>query len=769
MGGYNMKKIVCFLICMLLLVTLNIPVSGLILVTNNSASSPNDSILVTLTTKNYNINTLDSGVSEIYMKDFGCMVTPGKPMLPTKTFYVGLPPGGEVVSIDLIEKDVTEIRGRYRIQDALPISNSENIITTNYENKKEDAMVESYPAHTYEYLGMSHLRKYSMAMIRFNPFTYYPNIGKLNLFSTIKLRITYKISNDISEQLLADTVMDDIAKNTIVNYNDIAHLYNPSKPSPTRQTYEYVVITTSSLVTSLNGFLTWKTSIGLNMNIVTKSWIQTNYPASDIQQSIRNFLKANYAAWGTKYVLIVGSHASIPMRTCYPNKNMHVNDGIHDIPTDYYYADLTGNWDSDGDGFYGERGDDTVDFKPEVWVGRIPVDVGSSASSITLKTQTFESTSYSGWKKNAMLLGAVYTYANEDHQGNARWDGAEVMEQCRTNLLTSFSTTTMYEKQGLGPCSYACTYNLANGPIITQWGSSTGWGIVNWAAHGATTSASRKVWSSDDGDGVPENTWEITWPLMIQNTDASGFNNNKPPIVFAASCYVSHPETTNNVGTSLLINGASAFIGATRVSYGSMGWTKPSDGGHGTVCYDFTDRIVKCQECGRSLYSAKQYVLNNYPWKSWYDYANMYNFNLYGEPAMGMNLAPGKPTVPSGQTQGKPGTSYPYTTQAIDPTADKVEYGWDWDGDGSVDQWDDNNGNYYPSNVPISTQHAWSAQGTYNIKVKARDISGSEGVWSDPLTVTMPKNNPYSITHFFTRFFSNHPYLFSILLQFLGL
>jgi len=751
---------------MLLITTSIIPVAGIEIKNKDIKILSTDSIVVTLNAEEFIINYLDSGFSELHMIDFGYTLTPGEPMLPSKTFFVGIPPGSKVISVDLIRADYKEIPGSHHIPVALPIASSENV----YVNlkKTKDSLLESFPTSTFEYLGMSQMRKYYLAMIRFNPIIYYPSDGKLILYNSIKLRVNVQIIDNIPEHLLADTVMDDVAKNIIVNYHEIAHLYQPLIPSPTRQTYDYVVITTSSLVPSLSGFLTWKTSIGLNMNIVTKSWIQTNYPASDVQQSIRNFLVANYISWGTKYVLIVGSHSSIPMRTCYPDANMHVNDGIHDIPTDYYYADLTGNWDSDGDGFYGERGHDSVDFTPEVWVGRIPVDVGSTVSSITVKTQNFETTSYSGWKKNAMLLGAVYGYANEDHSGNPRWEGAEVMEQCKNNLLSGFSITTMYEKQGLGPCSYPCTYNLANGPIITQWSSTTGWGIVNWAAHGASTSASRKVWSSDDGDGVPE-SFEITWPLMIQNTDATGFNNNKPPIVFAASCDISHPETGNNIGASLLINGASAFVGATRVSWGSLGWTVPSHGGHGTVCYDFTDRIVnKGQDCGRALYGAKQFVFNTYPWKSWHDYANMYNFNLYGEPSMGMNLAPSKPIQPSGPTQGKPGVSYPYQTQAIDPTGDKLEYGWDWDGDGSIDQWDNNNGNYYPSNVPISTSHSWSSQGTYNIKVKARDIYGGESVWSDPLTVTMPKNKPINKPFFF-RILENYPRLFSLLKQVLEL
>ncbi len=431
------------------------------------------------------------------------------------------------------------------------------------------------------------------------------------------------------------------------------------------------------------------------------------------------------------------------MRTCYPDPTNHAPDGIHDIPTDYYYADLTGNWDYDGDGFYGERGQDTVDFTPEVIVGRIPTDGSSAVLSIANKIQQFEQTSYTGWKKNAMLLGAIYNYANEDNSGNPRLDGAEVMEQCKNNLLTGFSITTMYEKQGFGQCPYTCTYSLSNANIISQWGGSSGWGIVNWAAHGSPTSASRKVWNTDDGDNVPENNGEIIWPIMIQSSDNGALNNNKPPIVFAASCLVSHAESPGCLGMSLLISGASAFVGATRVSYASQIWTQPSHGGHGTICYDFTDRIAnKNEDCGHALYNAKRYVYNTYPWNAWYDNANMYNFNLYGDPAMGMNLAPGTPVQPAGQTVGIVGIPYPYSTCAIDQTGDKIQYGWDWNGDGVVDQWDNNNGNYYFSGQQASITHMFSTAGTYNVQVKAEDIYGKQSSFSQPLTVVITQNQP---------------------------
>jgi len=132
------------------------------------------------------------------------------------------------------------------------------------------------------------------------------------------------------------------------------------------------------------------------------------------------------------------------------------------------------------------------------------------------------------------------------------------------------------------------------------------------------------------------------------------------------------------------------------------------------------------------------------------------------------NNPPEKPSKPSGETQGQTGTSYPYSTNATDPDGDKLEYGWDWDGDDTVDEWDDNSSNYYPSGMPISTSHAWSADGTYNVKVKAKDIYGEESEWSDPLSVTMPKSKGvyFTLLDFLEQFFPRIYLLFSNLLQF---
>ena len=123
--------------------------------------------------------------------------------------------------------------------------------------------------------------------------------------------------------------------------------------------------------------------------------------------------------------------------------------------------------------------------------------------------------------------------------------------------------------------------------------------------------------------------------------------------------------------------------------------------------------------------------------------------------------APDKPVIPSGRLTGRAGNEYNYTTVAIDPDGDQVQYGWDWDGDLSVDEWT----LFYNSGDPVKTFHSWDKVGDYLIRVKAKDIHGTESVWSDPLSVTMPKSNV--LNPLFQYFLESHPCLFLILKQIL--
>jgi hypothetical protein len=104
----------------------------------------------------------------------------------------------------------------------------------------------------------------------------------------------------------------------------------------------------------------------------------------------------------------------------------------------------------------------------------------------------------------------------------------------------------------------------------------------------------------------------------------------------------------------------------------------------------------------------------------------------------GDNSPPNKPIL-SGETLGRVGQSYVYNAVTTDPDGDKVEYWFDWD-DGQTSGWL----GLYNSGDVCEKSHIWDVEGSYSLKVKARDIYGAESDWSDPLSVSMPKNKPFT-------------------------
>jgi len=109
------------------------------------------------------------------------------------------------------------------------------------------------------------------------------------------------------------------------------------------------------------------------------------------------------------------------------------------------------------------------------------------------------------------------------------------------------------------------------------------------------------------------------------------------------------------------------------------------------------------------------------------------------------NESPYTPTI-SGMEYGSKNYEYMYEAEAIDPNNDWVYYMWDWN-DGNVTDW---KGPYAPG-YKAYEYHSWSEDGTYIIKVKAKDINGQESSWGY-LNVVMPKEKINPI-NFFSKFF----------------
>jgi hypothetical protein len=139
----------------------------------------------------------------------------------------------------------------------------------------------------------------------------------------------------------------------------------------------YVIITTSGIKAEsgeLANFVAHKKSRGFNVKVITEKDFGGGV-GDTAADNIRHWLQKHYLKENIQYVLLVGDPR--PDTGEIPMKMIWTTPWCKDpIPSDYYYTDLTGDWDWNGDGRYGMWPDDFgtggVDQFYELLVGRIP-------------------------------------------------------------------------------------------------------------------------------------------------------------------------------------------------------------------------------------------------------------------------------------------------------------------------------------------------------------------------------------------------------------
>jgi hypothetical protein len=641
---------------------------------HTETSLEDDSIRVVLHAAPYSLTDGRDG-QKISMEGFDYLKEPGRPMLPEKEVLILLPPGARTSSLDVEEVESRPLPGRTVLAPTpplLPLSASYRSFdpakeaVAEWEKAYRAAYSDdrAYPEEVAHIVGSGTLRKYSYVRVSFRPFTYRASSGRLVHHDSARIRVSYELPAPSSararhtEGLLVDTVADERAAKLFVNYNDVKRLYERERREgvPRREAIEhhdYVIISTADNLDAItaSGFLAWKASLGFDVRIVlTTDRDISNQPGSDLAERIRNFLRAHYVAWGIEYILLVGSYEDVPMRLCYPDPTNHVHDpanpgvGPGSVPTDAYYADLSfsdaDSWDLDGDGFHGEYEEDSPDFLAEVNVGRIPTSVSVRITYTLDKLVRVEQDS-GAWKRNALHAGAILFYENEDFTGIPLRDGATVVNEIESHFMQAWTTSRYSEQSGLVPSSYpwpALTYEA----FVNDWSSGT-YGFVNWGGHGWPDRVSRTIWSWDDGDGVPETDGSDGFYSVEFIADQITLQDDYPSIVCAVSCNVGYPEPNGygNLGINLLTDprmGAAAGVMSSS-RYAAVTWDWPEyPGGAESLCYEFNRYLIAGpsgpRKLGAAVYEAKFFSHVNYAWEHNYEYRNLYNYNLYGDPSM---------------------------------------------------------------------------------------------------------------------------------------
>jgi hypothetical protein len=226
-----------------------------------------------------------------------------------------------------------------------------------------------------------------------------------------------------------------------------------------------------------------------------------------------------------------------------------------------------------------------------------------------------------------------------------------------------------------------------------------------WGAFIGETSESDKNFDEDWGDGALVYGWK----------DWVGFRSSRK-IWFDADTYLFTVGSDDGVRLWVDLDGDGTFESGELVidSWYDRGYTVDS------VPMTFGssgDRKVRLD-----------YYEKNYPARVSFNYQK--------------GRGPNAPSAPIGPSGGAVGEDYLYSTYAQDPDGDQVRYGWDWDGNGSVDEWS----SFSQSGWLDSRWHSWSSSGTYSVRVKAEDSHGNTSNWSEPLEVTIEFGHLLSIT-----------------------
>ncbi|MCK4420955.1 hypothetical protein KAW48_04075, partial [candidate division WOR-3 bacterium] len=311
----------------------------------------------------------------VSIKGISFMNEVGKPMLPVKYLNLIIHQGTRAHSVDLKIHSSYEIPGDYNIHPAQPyirIGEDSTFIPPDLSIYNSNS---SYPYKKVKILRTGNFAGNSIATIAFYPLQYRPASGELTFYTDVTITLDVRPSGSTESRPIQRTpnsyrIYKNMLYSIVDNEWDIPGYC--WKPSIVENTYTadskqiipsspYIIITADSLEDAFSPFAEWLTRKGIEAHTISVSEILAAYPGGDPVSgivddagSIRAFLKDGYEGGLLQWALLGGDEDIVPVRYGY-NKicdNWPSFDFL--IPTDLYYADIHGNWNSDMDTLFGE-------------------------------------------------------------------------------------------------------------------------------------------------------------------------------------------------------------------------------------------------------------------------------------------------------------------------------------------------------------------------------------------------------------------------------
>jgi hypothetical protein len=403
---------------------------------------------------------------------------------------------------------------------------------------------------------------------------------------------------------------------------------------------KFLIVASQDIIDSgaLDEFVNYKARIGFTVEVISVEEIDTTFAGANRLEKIRSLEMDRFNTQGGEfhqYLMLVGDRSVIPFAQFtlwfngYETGESTVVDldacdaeipaGINFELSDWYYADLVSNFDSNGNGCLldGVRNDadgivEAPGYTPDVWpnfqatvaVGRIPFNTENAVRSALRNIMRFEQQS-EAFKRQTLFAASHYwlkgrywhlvgdlavtspcpvpkgmSIANNSKTcAKNTEDAAIYVENMRALYLDakSYYPTVFYESvKAPGSSPVQSPLPLTGQNVLDALGSNY-YGIVNLWGHGGTGGVYRTQYTDINGNGLVDsptepiggiNYDEIAGGTILDNAGLASLDPDKSrgSIYIAAACSTGYP-LVNSFGATVVEQGHGVgWVGALNVT-----------------------------------------------------------------------------------------------------------------------------------------------------------------------------------------------------------
>ncbi len=541
---------------------------------------------------------------------------PGEPELPWIGVKLLLPLNHEASEI-LVHRSnpvsITLDKHIQPIQQQYPFSLDQRMPDTepDYRIYSADAI---FPLRPDNGLRTEFLAGHPIAFSAICPFDYNPMRSELTFYRNVSIEIRTQVSQraiNATSLLKQEAFITRFLSRSVDNQNAV-----PRYTERTEGT-EYIIVIDAAKYNQWLPLKIFYEGKGYAIEMKTIQDITAQYTGVDTQDKIRNFFIDMYTNNSLRYALLAGDTDVIPHRGLYVNFSQGGQTDA-DIPADMYYSCLDGNWNNNGNSYWGEIYE--ADLAPEFAIGRFCYNSDSEIADFINKVMLYQIAPVESTLKSSAFVGE-YLWAGPTWGGDYMDEmigGSSMNGYTTVGVPTSWNTPTLYDR----------TYGYENGWGGTQIRAllSAGHNLVNHLGHSATRYNMRLNYNGVSNSTITNDGSSQNYSIYFsQGCYAGAFDNRDTSVgSYVGDCIAERFTSISNAAVGMIAH--------SRYGWGMQGST---NGASQYFHRQYIDAIFgeNIHDLGYTLVDSK---IDNIPFisNSPVMYWVTYETNLLGDPAM---------------------------------------------------------------------------------------------------------------------------------------